>query len=237
MKRKILLGLTTTPKSDWRAKVREIDRLELREIALFPTFLEPEERKELYDLLKNTKLQKIPHVHLRDDMEEWELEYFSEKYGTSLFNIHANRAGLEFLRKTKVKNKVYIENILRIDEGFLEGIKLGAGICLDISHWEDLGKIQKNEGYEKLDGLIKKYKVGCSHISAVAKKASLFIDPKTKEELWIKCDHFMSDFSQLDYVKDYVQYLPEYASIELENSFEEQLKIKEYLEKIINPVG
>ena len=31
----------------------------------------------------------------------------------------------------------------------------------------------------------------------------------------------------------YIKYLPKYISIELENSFAEQLKVKEYLDKII----
>lgn len=71
MKHKILLGLTTTPKSDWREKVKEIEKFGIKELALFPTFLSPDERKELYTLLEKTKIKNIPHVHLRDDMEEW----------------------------------------------------------------------------------------------------------------------------------------------------------------------
>ena len=46
--------------------------------------------------------------------------------------------------------------------------------------------------------------------------------------------HMLGELSELDYVKKYVQYLPRYLSIELENSFREQIKIREYLEKIVN---
>jgi len=38
-KRNILLGLTTTPRSDWRGKVEEIKKFKIKELALFPTFL------------------------------------------------------------------------------------------------------------------------------------------------------------------------------------------------------
>jgi hypothetical protein len=65
MERKILLGLTTTPRSDWREKIREIDELGLEEAALFPTFIHLPERKELYGLLEKTGIKKAPHVHLR----------------------------------------------------------------------------------------------------------------------------------------------------------------------------
>jgi len=45
MKRKVLLGLTTTFGSDWRAKIKEIDKLKIQEIALFPTCLGEKNRK------------------------------------------------------------------------------------------------------------------------------------------------------------------------------------------------
>lgn len=37
----------------------------------------------------------------------------------------------------------------------------------------------------------------------------------------------------MDYVKKYKKYLSDIISIELENSFKEQLKVKQYLEKIL----
>ncbi|MDZ4384981.1 MAG: hypothetical protein U0944_01030, partial [Candidatus Moranbacteria bacterium] len=85
--RQILLGLTTTLGSDWRMKAEEIDRLGIKELALFLTCLGSEDRRELYGLLENTSLESIPHVHLRDDMELWELDYLVEKYHTQVFNI------------------------------------------------------------------------------------------------------------------------------------------------------
>ena len=36
MKKKILLGLTTITPGEWKNKVKEIDELGLKEIALFP---------------------------------------------------------------------------------------------------------------------------------------------------------------------------------------------------------
>ncbi len=234
MEKNILPGLTTTPRSDWREKVREIDMLGLKEIALFPTFLEIEERKELYDLLEKTYLEKIPHVHLRDDMEEWELDYYLRRWQSQVFNIHSNRAGSAFLEKTSHRDIIFIENLAKIDEYYIKNVEISGGICIDFSHWQDQGKFQDNEGYDRFESLIEKYKVGCSHISAIVAEPFEYIDPKSGKRRMIRDDHFMSRLSQLDYMKDYVQYLPEYVSIELENPFEEQLEAKKYLEKIIN---
>jgi len=44
----------------------------------------------------------------------------------------------------------------------------------------------------------------------------------------------MHELKDLDYMKNYEEFWPPIISLELENTFEEQLKAKEYLEKIIN---
>lgn len=235
MKNKIILpGLTTTPRSDWRKKVKEIKKFNLREIALFPTYLEIKDRKELYDLLKKTDLERIPHVHLRDDMEEWELDFFIKRYKTEVFNIHPDNASQRFLKNNKYASRIYIENMFQIDDDFLNSIKMGKGICLDISHWEDQGVIQCHHGYDGLPDLIKKYKVGCCHISAINDKGEEYQGHATRHKGMAYSHHTLDNLSELDYVKKYVKYLPKYISIELENSFATQLRVKEYLDKIIN---
>jgi len=44
----------------------------------------------------------------------------------------------------------------------------------------------------------------------------------------------MVSIDELDYVEKYREYLPYYISIELENSFEDQLKAKAHLERILD---
>lgn len=234
MKHKILLGLTTTPKSDWREKVKEIEKFKIEELALFPTFLKLNERKELYALLEKTKLKNIPHVHLRDDMEQWELGLFYEKYNSRLFNIHPNEAGLNFINNSKYKNIIFVENLFDLDEIYFKILNNCGGLCIDFSHWEDRGSITKNKGYEKMEETIGKYKIGCCHISSINEDSIEGIDYQTGKKIIYHDNHMMSDISRMDYIKKYVKYLPEYVSIELENSFEKQLEVKEYLEKIIN---
>ncbi len=93
MVKNILLGLTTiTVGGEWKKKVKEIDELGVKEIALFPTGLNIAERKELYQLLENTKLEKIPHVHLRDDMKCDELDYLVNRFKAEVFNVHSEKS-------------------------------------------------------------------------------------------------------------------------------------------------
>ena len=233
-KKKILLGLTTTPGSDWRKKIEEIDELGLKEIALFPTFLDTRDRKELYKLLETTNIISIPHVHLRDDMKERELDYLVKRYKAKVFNIHPNKSGLKILKYKKYVNQIFLETLEEINDIFIDNLEKCGGICLDISHCEDCGVIQNNYGYDKLHGLLKKYKVGCCHISAVTNKATKYRDYLTGKEFYNYSRHHFFKLSEFNYVKKYVKFLPKYVSIELENSFEDQLKVKNYLEKIIN---
>jgi hypothetical protein len=224
-KHEILLGLTTTPASDWKGKVEEMKKFGIKRIALFPTFLEVNRRKELYDLLDTINGLQIPHVHLREeDMEEWEMEWF-EKHGTEFYNTHMGEHSNEAL--APYLGKIFVENHENksIPE---ENLKEHAGICLDFQHWEKAkkrypGVAKKTEEYANI------YKIGCCHMSAL---------PSWKNNLWRMIKgvggHYMISFDEMDYVKNYADYFPKYLSIELENNFEQQLEVKKYLEKLLN---
>lgn len=228
----ILLGLTTTPGSDWREKINEIDRFGIKEIAFFPTYLEYKERQELYNLLEKTGLERIVFTHLREeDMKPDEVNYLTEQYGCELFNIHPYRFGIlppECL--DQFKDQIFIENAGPIDR-IEEIAKKYAGLCVDFAHFE-AGRITGEKEYENFPELIKKYRVGFAHISAVREKP-VFVswDEEHKPHYDL---HTLDHLSQLNYLKKYVEYLPDILGIELENSFKEQLEIKKYLEKIVN---
>lgn len=233
-KKNILLGLTTTPGSDWRTKILEIDKLQIKEIALFPTFLKKEDRFELYSLLSKTHVKSIPHVHLRDKMQEDELDYLVDKYNVRVFNVHGNDDVIKKYRSSKYRGMIYVENLEKINDEFLRSLEVFSGICLDVSHWEDIGVVQGEKSYKKFEKLLETHKIGCSHVSAMTKEAMFYENYRTKENIKFYSRHYMRDLSELDYLKKYLKYLPNLVSIELENSFEEQLNIKSYLDKIIN---
>ncbi|MDP1833369.1 MAG: hypothetical protein Q8L11_00355 [Candidatus Moranbacteria bacterium] len=234
--RQILLGLTTTLGSDWRMKAEEIDRLGIKELALFLTCLGSEDRRELYGLLENTSLESIPHVHLRDDMELWELDYLVEKYHTQVFNIHPKKSHYPLVNDlSKYNKRIYIENTPDELPAFDELESYG-GVCLDTSHWENWilegspACKRKSDGIKKILNL---FPAGCAHISAIS--AGLHDDPDKKyPDRKEYSSHWLDNLSEVDYVKKYRVYLPKIVSIELENPLEEQLEIKKYLDRIIN---
>ncbi len=229
--KKIYLGLTTW-KSDWRAKIKEIDDLGFTEVALFPTSMEPNERKELYSLLEKSRLKKIPFVHLRHDFETEEVEWLIKKYDTKVFNIHADKECLEKLPKfTSIIDKIYVENSNVIDDNFTEILDKCAGICLDISHYEDFGLRQHRSGYDKFEELLKSHKIGCCHIPAV--RDELYGCETHGSAFKVYESHHMNDLSEMNYLKKHLHLLSDFNAIELNNSFREQLEVKKYLEKII----
>ena len=85
---KILPSLVTTHGSDFREKIRELKKLGLEEIAFFPTVLTAQERPEAYRLLAETKVKRIPFVHLRSDMTIKEMDFLEKKYKTKVIIAH-----------------------------------------------------------------------------------------------------------------------------------------------------
>ncbi len=234
MKKKILLGLTTISKGLWKDKVKEIKRLGLKEIALFPTCLKPKERKLLYKLLERTGIKSIPHVHIRvQDFSGFELDYLVSKFKTKVFNIHNHDRTKDFLEKNKKYSQIiFLENTSDY-KNFAKVLKLCGGICLDLSHYEDHANFMKPKEYEIFSKLLKVNKIGLNHISAISKKIKVYHDNFSGKDYYGKNTHWFSDLSEFDYVKKYKKYLADIISIELENSLRKQLEVKRYLEKIL----
>jgi len=229
--KKVLVSLTVI-RDGWKKRLAEINENQIEEIALFPTVLDVTARKELYKALDESCVKSIPHVHLRHDMELGELEYFVEKYGTEAFNIHPTASLALVNDLSKYSSMIYVENAGKVlEETDLQGF---AGICLDFSHWDDYF-MKQGQGYDeskdKIARLAKNFKIGCGHVSAM--KTTIHPDVGIPGRMHYD-EHVFENLSEFDYMKRYKQYMPEYISIELENSIKDQLRAKEYLEKIIN---
>ena len=233
--RKILLGLTTITPGEWKNKVKEIDELGLKEIALFPTCLKHKERQKLYQLLESTGLISIPHVHLREeDFETEELDYLVRRFKAQVFNIHACPGAINFLKQNeKYKNSIFVENILMDNDNFAEVAAYCGGICLDLAHWESHAFIKKEKNYQALADLLKKYKIGVNHLSAIKSSLVHYHDVIYNKGFYDYSDHNLTELSEVDYVSKHKNYLADIISIELENPLKRQLEVKKYLEEII----
>jgi len=226
-KKKILVSVTVTNGSDWRKKLEEIKELNIEEAAVFCTCLDKEGRKEFYRLIKDSGLKSIPLVHLRSDMTVDELDYFVENYGTKVFCTHTQRE-YPFLHDiSKYHSIIGIENVyLPLDE---EEIKEFGGICLDFSHLEN-ARISTKDIFEHNIKLLDKYPVIANHINPVKKTPHIDENGYSRYD-----DHSFDSLSEFDYLKNYPEsYFSPLLAIELESSIKGQLKVKDYLIKLIN---
>jgi len=216
-------SITTTRGSDWKGQIQEIKKLGLKEICLFPTCLDIKKRRELYRLLKRTGIKRIPLVHLRSDMELWELDYLVKNYKVKAFNVHSSSRYPIINDFLRYKEKIYIENFRQpLNE---KEVKRFSGICIDFSHLED-SRLYYSKDYKHNLRLIKKYPCGCAHISAFT------YDPEgTKKYHSV---HHLDNLSELNYLRKYPKkHFPSITAIELENSIGEQLRAKRYILKLL----
>ncbi len=226
-KEQFLVAITTigdNPNSSWQDKIKEIDVLGLEKVAIFPTCLNKEQRQEMYGLLEKTKLKEIPFVHIRSDMSVDELDYLQQKFKTKVFNIHTTRQYPLTYDLSQYKKFLFVENTWPWDEN---EIKNYAGVCLDFSHLQD-AQLLRSSDYENNLEILKKYPVGCNHISAIGKEITYYDGKDGKMPFHSK--HFFNDLSQFDYLKQYPkEFFSKFCAMEVENSLQEQLKAIDYI--------
>lgn len=200
----------------------------IKEVALFPTAISYEQRQSLYRLLENSSIERIPFVHLRSDMEIPEIDYLVNRFKTEIFNIHSSNSLHPFTADlSKYARQIYLEtqfNLLKDEE-----LNRFGGICLDVSHLRDF-KTFEPELHEFYLELLKKYPCGCGHISAVNYLPHYYASGKH----WHFSRHKYYWLWQFNYLKQYKNILPPLLALELENDIVEQLKAKEYIEKILS---
>ena len=219
----ILIGLTTTKFNQIEPFLEEIRKLYITQIALFPTALDKRQRAELYRQLEDSPIKVIPHVHLRTDMDDAEIEYFIEHFQTQVFNIHSCYSTHPYLPQSqRYVKKIFIENSGVIPTR--EELEQFGGLCIDFSHWEN-GRRMGEENYRDFELLAHEFPIGCCHISAIRSSPS---SPWHSYD-----DHVFSDLKEFDYLQNYKAYLPEWLSLELENLPHQQLQVKAYLERML----
>lgn len=214
----ILVGLTTTKKDQILSKISEIKKFKITQIAYFPTCLTRIERDNFAKELESIPNLEIPHIHLRSDMGDEEIEYYISKFKTKIFNIHPRNSKFGIFKiGDKYKKKVYVENSGGIPTN--NELQEYGGVCIDFAHWET-GKKYLPELYKNFQTLIQTHTIGCCHISAIRDENEGHLD-----------QHFLKNIQDMDYILKYIRYFPEFASLELENSISEQLEIKKYIEQ------
>lgn len=219
--KKILARLypsVVTVRGDWKKMVNEVKDLKLKTISLFLTGAKYQERLEIYSALEKTAVKNIPHVHLRHDAKEAEIDYLVKRYHAKAFTIHY--PAIKNFIKSKYKKQIFIENNWQTySHDIFPKIKDFGGLCIDLSHltiWEET----KPGNLPTTRYAVEKYKVGCNHISAIKANGT--------------CEHYLKNLSEVDYLTEIrPKYFSQYLNLELGNTIKEQIIIIKYIAKIL----
>lgn len=218
--RRIYLGLTGLKNIDWQFKLEEINRLGIKEAAVFVECFEKQQRHNLYRMLLKSSIERVPFVHLRDDNTKDEIKFFIDNFGTRYFNIHEH--SFDSLNQWKgYWDKLYLE--MDYNSQIAKNVKVRkiGGFCVDLSHFKSAIARGSEEAYY-IFARKNKIKFSCNHLNGYSEK----------ERRDVHTVKTLKDF-------DYLATLPEWVfgkviALEVFNSIKEQIKFKEYLVKFLS---
>lgn len=212
---KFYLGITGKGNAAWQGKLEEVNRLGIEEAAVFLTQFEPEERENFYKFLLKSSVKKVPLVHIRDDVDKSEIEFFMKNFKTEYFNIH--EAHFDILDKWQgYWDKLYLE--MDYNGAIAKNVKVEkiGGFCVDLAHFQ--AAVARGSGEAHYIFLKRnKINIACNHLSGYSEKENRDI-------------HDATGVKEFDYLKT----LPEYVfgkviAFEINNSIKEQMEYKKYI--------
>ena len=217
---KIILSITGENNIDWQAKLDEINRLKITEVAVFLERFDRKERDHFYRFLLRSSVKKIPFVHLREDVSKEEIQFFINKFRTKYFNIHEDH--FKSLDRWKgFWDKLYLE--MNYDSKIAKEVKVRriGGFCVDLAHFKAaIARGAKEAYYIHLRK--DKIKFACNHLGGY-------------------CPERMKDVHKATGTKDfdYLTTLPKYIfgkviALEVDNGIREQIAFKKHISRILD---
>lgn len=204
--------------TNWRAAIDEVTRHKLTAVSLFLTTAFDDERKEIFDTLLDSTVESIPHVHIRNDMREDELDFLVENFGTRAMTLHYQYLP-EFVGSKHLK-KIFVENNQEVDK-IVDPSRLAevGGACIDLSHYKEFS-VHKLDIHKQTEDIVQRFHVGCNHISGVG--------PDDIQR------HKISSTDELSYLAELPEYLfSDLLCLELQNTITEQLQYREYIADLL----
>lgn len=216
----------TAISGDQYRKINEADNLKIKKLCVFFSPLNPKERKKIYKELEKSNIEEIVFAHIRGDFTKDEVYYLKKKFNTKLFNFHSTNQHPILYDLEELKKEIYIENTMTLFNE--DEINDYAGLCLDISHFEN-DRLTKNKRYKYFKKLLNTMDCGCGHASAIKNK-NIYC-PIVKNKRYDK--HIFNAFKDFDYLLKYKNILPETMALEVENSLKEQLEAIKYINELL----
>lgn len=217
---RIFVGITGRTECYWKSKLAEIEKLKIREAALFLERFDLKQRKKIYAALSVSHLKKIPMIHIKNDMERWELEWLAKKYDNPFFTIHED--GFVHMHKWRgFYKKLFLElNYNNKVAPYVNVAKVG-GFCIDLSHFKSAEERWAKE-FEYVLKRKKTARFACNHLNGYSVKQNRDL-------------HKIKSLKEFDYLTTLPHFIfSDVIGIEAENSIAEQLEFKKYLVKMLN---
>ncbi|MDD5144744.1 MAG: hypothetical protein PHW72_01315 [Candidatus Pacebacteria bacterium] len=223
---RILVSITGETSLDWKEKLDEINKLGLKSVAVFLERFDKKERDNFYRLLRKSSITSVPFIHLRDDIEKDEIEFFINEYGTRHFNIHEDHFDTLEEKWRGCWDKIYLE--MNFDNQIDKAVRVKkiGGFCIDLSHFKAAISRGTEEAYYVFLNSSGSGKgesvIGCNHLAG-------YNSGKRQDK------HIVSGIKDFDYLVTLPKYVfSKIIAIEVDNSISEQLMFKDHLVKILN---
>lgn len=218
--KRVHLGITGEKNKDWRSKLGEINRLGIKEAAVFLERFKKQQRYNLCRMLLKSSIKKVPLVHLRSDCTKDEIKFFIDNFKTGHFNIHEDHFNL--LSQWKgYWDKLYLE--MDYNSKIAKNVKVRqiGGFCVDLAHFKSaIARGSEEAHYIFLKK--NKIKFACNHLSGYSAKMSRDL-------------HTASSFEDFDYLATLPKWVfGDIIAIEIDNSIQEQIKFREYIIKCLS---
>lgn len=217
---RIYPSITGVANKDWQEKLREIEDLKIQKVAVFLSQFDVKERNHLYKFLLKSSIKEVPLVHLRDDTEKEDVEFFIKNFHTRCFNVHEEF--FQFLDKWQgYWDKIYLE--MNYDNSIVKAVDMKkiAGFCIDLSHLKAAIAKGSEEAYY-IFSQKRKNKVICNHLNG--------FDPQTNED-----KHTITSLRDFDYLTTLPKdVFGEIIALEVYNSIHEQMEFKNYIANLLN---
>jgi len=220
--KRIIPGITGFREKDWKEKLSQINKLKIKEAALFLERFDQTQRKKIYRALLDSSLKRIPLVHARNDMEVEEFAFLESKFKTGCFNFHEK--GFGFLHKWKsFEKKICLE--MDYNDFISKKVKVEkiGGFCVDLSHFKVAQERQSKE-FDFIYFKKNKSKFLCNHLNGYSKNKNRDI-------------HTVKSLRDFDYLKTLPEFIfGKFIGLEMENNIFQQLSYKKYLVKFLSGI-
>lgn len=218
--RKIVVGITGKTDESWREKMDEIERLGIKEAALFLEQYTSRQRREIYEALESSVLKKIPLIHAKNDMSREEFSFLDKKYNKPYFTIHED--SFRYLDKWQgFHKKLFLEFNFDNHLAHLVDVKKIGGFCVDLAHFKCSEEKWSKEFVYVINKRENKRYFSCNHANGYSAQKNCDLHTITK----------LDEFNYLTTLPKFI--FGKVIAIETYNCISEQLEFKKYISELL----